>query len=86
MASTSTIVIAAASGASYLYASFNSGRTWSTVDQDTDGGGLPWSDIGFTTPLQGVVIEGQVGITGTASRLFVTHDGGHSWSPASFSA
>jgi photosystem II stability/assembly factor-like uncharacterized protein len=86
MASKSTIVIAAASGASYLYASFNSGRTWSTVDQDADGGGLPWSDIGFTTALQGVVIEGQVGITGTASRLFVTRDGGHSWTPASFGA
>ena len=84
MASNSTIVIAAASGASYLYASFNAGRSWSTVDQDTDGGGLPWYDIGFTTPLQGVVIEGQVGITGTASRLFVTRDGGHSWVPASF--
>lgn len=86
MASTSTIVIAAASGASYLYASFNAGRTWSTVDQDTAGGGLPWSDLGFTTPLQGVVIEGQVGVSGTASRLFATHDGGHSWAPVSFGA
>ena len=84
MASTGTIVIAAASGASFLYGSFDAGKTWSTVDQDTNGGGLPWRDLGFTTPLQGVVIEGQLGITGVASRLFATHDGGHSWSPVSF--
>jgi len=86
MASTSTLVISAASGASELYGSFDGGKTWTTVEQDTSSGGLPWADLGFTDPAQGVVVEGQVGITGTPTRLYMTRDGGHSWAPVSFSS
>lgn len=88
MAGPGTIVISAASGASFLYASFDGGHTWSTVLQDSASGGQPWFDLGFTTPQQGVVVEGTVGSPGTGglppSRLLMTRDGGHSWSPVAF--
>jgi photosystem II stability/assembly factor-like uncharacterized protein len=86
MASPTTIVIAAASGASFLYGSFDAGKTWAAVDQDTSGGGLPWSDLGFTNSLQGVVVEGQVGIQGAPSKLYFTRDAGHTWTAATFAA
>jgi photosystem II stability/assembly factor-like uncharacterized protein len=88
MASTSTIVISAASGASFLYASFDSGHTWSTAFQDSAGGGTPFRDLGFTTATQGVVIEGLVP-PGSSSglptpRLLMSRDGGHTWTPVTF--
>lgn len=86
MASTSSLVISAASGASELYGSFDGGRTWTTVEQDTSGGGLPWEDLGFTDASQGVVVEGQVGIPGSRTHLYITRDGGHSWSPVGFTS
>jgi photosystem II stability/assembly factor-like uncharacterized protein len=85
MAAPGAIVVAAASGASWLYASFDGGRTWSTVLTDTQGGGAPWEDLGFTNQEQGVVVEGVVGQGGpSGSRLFFTHDGGHTWSAVTF--
>ncbi|MHB1446859.1 MAG: WD40/YVTN/BNR-like repeat-containing protein [Acidimicrobiales bacterium] len=85
MASTSTLVVSAASGASELYGSFDGGKAWTTVEQDTSGGGLPWEDLGFTDAAQGVVVEGQVGLTGASTHLYMTRDGGHSWAPVRFS-
>lgn len=84
MASPTTIVISAASGASWLYASFDGGHTWTDAVQDTNGGGSPWEDLGFTDAQQGVAVEGLVGIAGASTRLLMTHDGGHTWSPVSF--
>ena len=58
-----------------LWASFNGGRTWQTVL------GAPsvvgWSDLGFTTLTQGVVI----GMTQSGSTLYMTRNGGQTWSP-----
>ena len=83
MASPSVVAVAAASGASWLYATFDAGRSWSTVYEDTSSGGAPWRDLGFTTPAQGVVIEGlQPGTAGLPpNRVLMTRDGGHTWSP-----
>jgi len=86
MASPSTLVISAASGASELYGSFDGGKTWTTVEQDTSSGGLPWDDLGFTDAAQGVVVEGEVGIPGTPTHLDMTRDGGHSWTPLRFTS
>lgn len=86
MASPSVVVVAAASGASWLYGTFDGGRTWSTVEQDTSSGGAPWRDLGFTNTSQGVVIEGlKPGVAGLPpNRLLMTRDGGHSWAPVTF--
>ena len=86
MASPSVVIVAAASGASFLYGTFDAGRSWSTVYQDTSGGGAPWRDLGFTNSSQGVVVEGQLpGAAGLPpNRLFMTRDGGHTWAPVSF--
>ena len=86
MASPSVVVIAAASGASFLYGTFDGGGSWSTVYEDTSSGGAPWRDLGFTNASQGVVVEGLT--PGTAglppNRLLMTRDGGHSWAAVSF--
>jgi len=86
MASPSVVVVAAASGASFLYGTFDAGRSWSTVYQDTAGGGAPWRDLGFTDASQGVVVEGlQPGTAGLPpNRLLMTRDGGHTWAPVTF--
>jgi photosystem II stability/assembly factor-like uncharacterized protein len=86
MASPSVVVVAAASGASFLYGTFDAGRSWSTVYQDTSGGGAPWRDLGFTDPSQGVVVEGlQPGTAGLPpNRLLMTRDGGHTWATVTF--
>lgn len=86
MASPSVVVVAAASGASFLYGTFDSGGTWSTVYEDTSGGGSPWRDLGFTSVSQGVVVEGlQAGRAGLPpNRLLMTRDGGHTWAAVAF--
>ncbi|MGH9062506.1 MAG: hypothetical protein ACRDZQ_04140 [Acidimicrobiales bacterium] len=96
-ASPSAIVVAAASGASELYASFDGGRTWQTVVSDTASGGQPWHDLGFTSATQGIVIEGSppaarpgagsgAGSAGSRpSRLLETTDGGRTWETVTFS-
>jgi hypothetical protein len=88
-ASTSTLVVASRSGASWLYRSTNGGRTWSTAVMFADGGaGL--SELGFTTATQGVVIHGRptaAGDTGsvpTPDQLLMTRDAGATWQPVSF--
>ena len=86
-AAPSTVVVAAASGASFLHASFDGGSNWTTVFDDTSSGGLPWRDLGFTDAAQGVVVEGlavQQVAGQPPSRLLLTRDGGHSWSPVVF--
>ncbi len=77
-ASPNTVAVAASSGATYVYSSFNGGATWTTTASFGDGG-LGLSDLGFTTPMQGVVIHGQAQYP-ESLQLLMTRDGGHTWS------
>ena len=76
-ASPTGVSVAAASGATYIYASFNSGAAWTTAYGMGDGG-LGLSDLGFTTATQGVVIHGQTNYP-QSLQLLMTRDGGHQW-------
>ncbi|HEY8636750.1 MAG TPA: hypothetical protein VIL81_05740, partial [Candidatus Limnocylindrales bacterium] len=72
---TSTIVIAGwDSTEAVLVGSFDGGKTWSKVVR---AGTVQLSDLGFTTPSQGVVITNSASGSG---GLFMTRDGGHTWS------
>ena len=73
-----TIVIAGsdASGAA-LVGSFDGGLTWSTV---LGAGTATFTDLGFTTASQGIVIT----TNGTTSHLLMTRDGGRTWSTVTF--
>ncbi len=78
--SAGTLVVSAASGASWLYRSTDGGATWTTADTFNDGG-IGFNDLGFTTSTQGVVIHGVAGPpTNVVSQLLMTTDGGASWS------
>lgn len=74
-----TLVIAAASGGTELYASFDSGRKWSTV-VTLGSGGIPFTDLGFTTASQAVAIFGLPDYP-SSFELYMTRDGGHQWIP-----
>ena len=76
-ASPTAFAVAASSGSSEIYISRDSGLTWTTALALTDGG-LGLSDLGFTTSLQGVVIDGDVGDS-QSLELFMTFDGGRTW-------
>jgi hypothetical protein len=76
---TSTIVIAGwHSAEAVLVGSFDGGKTWSTVFR---AGTVQLSDLGFTTPSQGVVVTNSASGSG---GLFMTRDGGHTWSAVNF--
>ncbi len=77
------LVVASASGASFLYATFDGGASWQTV-LESDTGGQPWHDLGFTTAQQGVAIEGDPTGGVPPSQLWMTRDGGHFWQPITF--
>lgn len=72
--SPTTVVVAAASGASYLYRSVDGGVTWSTAYQDTVGGGALIEDLGFTDPQHGVAV-----LAAGPPQLLRSIDGGASW-------
>jgi photosystem II stability/assembly factor-like uncharacterized protein len=78
-ASTHTFVVAATSGASYLYRTADGGRTWKTVFTD-DGGGAPLTDLGFTDPTHGVAVLGA-----PSPKLLVSSDAGATWRAQVFS-
>jgi len=67
-------VVAATSGASYLYRTTDEGKTWKTVFTDT-GGGAPLTDLGFTDPSHGVVVLGAM----PDAKLLVSSDAGATW-------
>jgi hypothetical protein len=69
---TSTIVV---SNDAVVVGSFDGGNTWSTVLRAGN------ADLGFTTPSQGVVITHSAD---GSSGLFMTRDGGRTWSAVSF--
>ena len=76
------VVIAAASGASWLYRSADGGRSWQSVLTEDDGG-AGWADLGFTTSTYGVVVHGPAigdgGNNGRPGQLLLTDDGGRTW-------
>jgi photosystem II stability/assembly factor-like uncharacterized protein len=76
-ASPLAFAVAAASGATYIYTSFNDGHDWATT-QLPDFGGFPLTDLGFTTTTQGVAIFGDP-INPQYLQLLMTRDGGHTW-------
>jgi photosystem II stability/assembly factor-like uncharacterized protein len=76
-ASTTSLTVLAASGASEIYSSFDAGQTWTTTLGIGDGG-LGFSSVGFTTATQGVAIHGQTQYP-ESLQLFMTRDGGHAW-------
>jgi photosystem II stability/assembly factor-like uncharacterized protein len=72
-------VTGSAAGDVELEMSFDSGASWQSVYRHPGGG---WTELGFTTPLQGVAIfQGPNG--GTNTMLFTT-DGGRQWGPVRF--
>ncbi|HLX89228.1 MAG TPA: hypothetical protein VKR22_12330 [Acidimicrobiales bacterium] len=78
-ASASTVVVSAVSAGSWLYRSTDGGRTWVTA-ADFHDGGTGFSDLGFTTATQGVVIHGFAGPPANPpTQLLITHDGGATW-------
>lgn len=74
------LLIATFSGATWLDASSNGGRTWTQELRLLDGG-LGWNDFGFTTSSQGVAIEGN---PAHGSRMYMTWDGGLAWHKIKF--
>jgi photosystem II stability/assembly factor-like uncharacterized protein len=79
-----SIVIATSSGASLLYRSADGGRTWGTALTEDDGG-AGWSDLGFTTSSDAVVVHGPA-LAGSQrpGKVLLSSDGGLTWHPASF--
>ena len=61
--------------------------TWQTVNTQFDGG-MGWADLGFTTAADGVVVHGPADSDGNSTQrpgqLFLTSDGGASWTPVRF--
>ena len=59
-----------------LVGTFDGGTTWTVVNHPS--ASVSWLQVGFTTPSQGVAIEG-------SGTLLMTFDGGHNWAPVNFS-
>ena len=83
----SDLVLATASGASWLDRSANSGRTWMTAVTYGDGG-VGWADLGFTTPSDAVVVHGPADAAGNTDgrpgQLLLSSDGGATWQAVTF--
>jgi photosystem II stability/assembly factor-like uncharacterized protein len=77
-AALSSVSVAASSGATEIYTSFDGGQTWLTTLTIGDAG-LGLSDLGFTTAAQGVAIHGRTDYPDSL-QLLMTRDGGHQWS------
>ncbi|MBO0832932.1 MAG: hypothetical protein J2P29_13285, partial [Actinobacteria bacterium] len=82
-AGSAQLVIATASAVSWVYYSGDGAAHWQSAVTVNDGG-QGWADLGFTTPTDGVVIEGPALGSGRAGRLLFTGDGGQTWQPVSF--
>jgi hypothetical protein len=75
------IFLATFSGATWLDVSGDGGSTWGSA-LTIDDGGLGWSDFGFTTPTQGVAIEGNT--VSASSTMYMTWDAGQTWHKITF--
>lgn len=80
--SASRLVVAAESGASWLYDSSNGGRAWGTAYQKGDGG-LGFNDLGFTNASDGSAVYAPVSTDDNSlhapGQLLLTSDGGSTW-------
>jgi photosystem II stability/assembly factor-like uncharacterized protein len=75
-----TIVVAGSTGAgTVLEGSFDRAAAWTQV---LDLGDIQPVDLGFTTQTQGVIVA--VKPSGGTNALYMTRDGGHTWSKVSF--
>jgi photosystem II stability/assembly factor-like uncharacterized protein len=85
--SPSTLLLATASGASWILRSGSAGHTWTTALTYGDGG-LGWTDLGFTTPSHAVVIHGAADESGNGDgrpgQLLLSSNGGVSWQAVVF--
>ena len=81
------LVVAAASAASWLYASPDHAIHWQTAYL-ADDGGQGWADLGFTTSADGVAVHGPVlsdgNREGRPGQLLLTSDGGMTWRQVRF--
>lgn len=81
-ASPGVLTIATSSAASWLYRSADAAASWRTVRTEDDGG-FGWADLGFTTPLDGVVVHGPADMDGNTDhhpgQLLLTSNAGASW-------
>lgn len=77
--SQATLAAPAADGKWQLESTFDGGHTWSAVTPEADYG---WTDLGFTSPTQGVAV--QTPLNSTAGALYMTFDGGHTWRQVNF--
>ena len=77
--SDSDLLLATASGASWLDRSANNGHSWATR-LTYDDGGAGWADLGFTTPADAVVVHGPADLDGNtdgrAGQLLLSSNGG----------
>lgn len=77
--SAGTLLIATASGASWIYRSADGGSTWATTETFDDGG-MGWGDIGFVTSDDGFAVHGVPGPpAGETTGLLLTTDAGAIW-------
>ena len=85
-----TLAIATSSAAAEIYRTVNGGATWTTVLQLNDGG-VGWGDFGFTDSAHGLAVHDPANrsqSTGTGpstlnpGTLFLTSNGGLTWTPA----
>jgi len=84
---TGQLMVAAASGASWLYYSPDGGARWVVAYRAGDGG-AGFNDLGFTTPADGVAVHGPAYLDGDKygmpGQLLLTSDGGASWTAVKF--
>jgi hypothetical protein len=74
------IFLATSSAATWLDVSGDGGRTWGSA-LTIDDGGAGWNDFGFTTPVQGVAIEGN---SASGRHMYMTWDAGQTWHQITF--
>ncbi|HKB29384.1 MAG TPA: hypothetical protein VKD26_00935 [Streptosporangiaceae bacterium] len=86
-ATSSRLAIATASAASWLFHSGDAAASWQTV-RTQDDGGMGWSDIGFTTAADGVVVHGPAVSDGNRDhrpgQLLLSADSGATWRLVTF--
>ena len=85
--SPTNLVLATASGASWLNHSIDGGHAWKTAATYGDGG-VGWADLGFTTAADAVVVHGPAdragNVDGRPGQLLLSSDGGATWRAVTF--
>lgn len=71
------LLIGESSGGSEILRTTDDGRSIHTVLFPPNSGGEPWTDLGFTTPTQAVVIL-------NGKTMYLSHDAGATWAPTTF--